>query len=291
MYRIFTLLLLFSLAPAAVPTLCAQDEAPTPQSLVLAEGRALYRLEKAAWVGTDLMRAEFPDEMGKVGGYATYPDGPNTHCVFFAKDSATTILADFSFDSTFASNTATVDRIRQYPTEKELRLRTLRSRAIAHMSTDTIFKTYKNSNLNIVPMVHRGVAKVYILTGPSVAGVVIFGNDYLIEFDGQDEVKSARTLHRNIIPIEYGEEEVETYHSHAESTGSFMTPTDICTLMLYGPYTNWTKHTVLSKTHWNLWSVEKNTMAVLTRKAMDKIRKSMKKMDKKRAKKKKNKSR
>lgn len=286
MYRIFTLLLILSFAPAAAPILHAQDEA----DLVLAEGKALYRLEKAAWNGTDLMREEFPEEMEKVGGYATYPDGSNTHCVFFSRDSITTILADFSFDSTFAINTATIDRVRQYPTEKEVRLRNLRASAIAHMSTNNIFKVYENSNLNIVPMVHQGVAKVYVLTGPSVSGIVIFGNDYLIEFNERDEVKSARALHRNIIQIEYGEASAETYHSHTESTGSYMTPTDVCTLMLYGPYTNWTKHTVLSQTHWNMWDVKKNTMAVLTRKAMDKIKKQMKKMDKKKAKQRKKKN-
>jgi len=286
----YTLLLLLFIASAAVSNLCAQNEKPTPQSLVLAEGKTLYRLEKAAWNGTDLMRAELPDEMGKVGGYATYPDGSDTHCVFFAQDSVGTILADFTFDSTFAINTATLDRVRQYPTAEELRLRTLRSKAISHINSDTLFKTYKNSNLNIVPMVYQGVAKVYVITGPSVTGIVIFGNDYLIEFDEQDEVKSARALHRNIIPVEYGEEKAETYHSHTEQTGSFMTPTDICTLMLYGPYTNWTQHTVLSQTHWNMWNVEKNTMAVLTRKAMKKIDKQMKKLNKKKVKQRKKKN-
>lgn len=285
MRPLFTLLLLICLVPATAPQLCAQA---SEQEAILAEGKALYRLEKAAWVGTDMLREQFPEEMKHFGGYVTYSEEDLTYCTFFTNDSISRVMAIYSFDSTFTVANSTLDRVRQYPTDEELRLRNLRSNAYRRMQTDTIFNVYKNSNLNVVPMVYQGQAKVYVLTGPSVGGVIIFGNDYLIEFDNDDRVKSARSLHRNIIPIEYAEGQTSSSHSHTERTGSFMTPTDICTLMLYGPFTGWDSHTVLSQTHWNIWDIERNTMAVLTRKAMEKIKKHQKKLAKKRKRQKRN---
>jgi hypothetical protein len=279
MRSLFTLLLLLSLTPATAPKLCAQKSV---QDAILAEGKALYRLEKAAWVGTDMLREQFPEEMEHFGGYVTYSKKELTYCTFFTNDSISRVMAVYAFDSTFTVSNSTVERVRQSPTEEELRLRHLRSSAYRKMQTDTIFNVYNNSNLNVVPMVYQGKAKVYVLTGPSIAGVVIFGNDYLIEFDDDDQVESARPLHRNIIPIKYTEEQTSSSHSHTKHTGSFMTPTDICTLMLYGPFTSWDSHTVLSQTHWNIWDIERNTMAVLTRKAMEKIKKHQKKLAKKR---------
>lgn len=286
MRALLTLFLILNFAPAAAPKLLGQKGIQVQRAKVLAEGKALYRLEKAAWNGTDMLREQFPEEMEHFGGYVSLLEGNLTHCVFFTDDSIPRLMAIYTFDSTFSFANAVLDRVRQYPTEEELRLRQLRSSAYRHIAQDTIFKVYKNSNLNVVPMVYEGVAKVYVLTGPSVSGVVIFGNDYLISFDEKDQVQSARPLHRNIIPIEYNDEQESTMHSHTESTGSLITPTDICTLMLYGPFTNWESHTVLSKTHWNFWNVENSSLAVVSRKAMDKIDKHQKKLKKKRKKKK-----
>lgn len=66
-------------------------------------------------------------------------------------------------------------------------------------------------------IINKGEKKVYLLSGPKKNGVLIFGNDYLIEFDKSDNVKNKRLLHKNIIPIEFKNNEgkdAETMHNH-----------------------------------------------------------------------------
>lgn len=282
--RFLTLLLLILLAPASAPNLFSQSAIAAKRAAILKEGETLYRLEKAAWLATDLLREHHPKEMERFGGYTAYTDGEQTHCVFFTNDTETAVLADYKFDSIFSLATVQEDWQRAQPSDLEIRLLHLRRRAYQHIENDTIFKFYNNANLNVIPLIYEGIPKVYALTGPSVSGVVIFGNDYLLTFDQQDQVSDARALHRNIIPIEYNEEQTKTMHSHTEATGSLMTPTDVCTLMLYGPFTGWTSHTVLSATHWNIWTIESNSLAVISRKEIEKMGKKKKRKKKPRKK-------
>ncbi|MBK8496280.1 MAG: hypothetical protein IPL50_15685 [Chitinophagaceae bacterium] len=68
--------------------------------------------------------------------------------------------------------------------------------------------------------------------GPKVSDVVVFGNDYLLTFNNDLELLEKKTLHRNIIPINYGKENESaqnegkttfgTMHSHLPETGDFI---------------------------------------------------------------------
>lgn len=116
---------------------------------------------------------------------------------------------------------------------------------------------------------------MYILTGPKVGGVVIFGNDYLLMFDQHNTLVSRRTLHKNIIPPEYGKEkdkqQVGAVHFHLPETGDFMTPTDVSTLLLYAGQTGWEQHYVVSEHDFSLWDVKTSHLISLTHEAMKKI--------------------
>ncbi len=132
----------------------------------------------------------------------------------------------------------------------------------------------------MIPLVRNGEKKVYILTGPKVDGVMVFGNDYLITFDENDEISSYKALHQNLIPIYYKSEEGEdgmeaetTIHSHLPETGDFMTATDICTLMLYSRFAGWKSHYVSSKKYLNIWDCQKNRLTVVPMKAIKKMNK------------------
>jgi uncharacterized protein YmfQ (DUF2313 family) len=83
-------------------------------------------------------------------------------------------------------------------------------------------------------------------------------------------------LHKNIIPIEYGDDEsgakqLGSMHSHLKSTGPFITPTDICTLMLYTPSAGWEWHYVMSKKYISIWNCKENSLLILTQKAWKQI--------------------
>ena len=158
---------------------------------------------------------------------------------------------------------------------------------MATINSDTLFKTFKNTNLNIIPLVHNGERKVYVLTGPEQNGVVIFGNDYLLTFNNENNLTGKRQLHKNIIPINYGGKEEDgkeiegTIHSHLPETGDFITATDICTLLLYEKFTKWKQHNVVSKNYLNIWNCLTDQLVVIPMGTIEKINKDQKKRKKK----------
>jgi hypothetical protein len=143
------------------------------------------------------------------------------------------------------------------------------------INTDTLFKTYESTNLNLIPLINGKDKKVYVLTGPTETGVVIFGNDYLLTFDENNNVTIKKQLHKNIIPIYYGklEEEEGAMHTHLPETGDFITATDICTLMLYEKYAKWKTYNVVSKKYLNIWNCKTDQLTVITMEALERINK------------------
>lgn len=273
------LLLLFPVTVFAQQTDAEKD--------VVEEGRALYRSEMASWHGTDLFLEQFAHHRANIGGYFSYPDGELTRCVFYDKQAEPEILAAIAFDQTFDIKTAAVDSTRKAFSETETTLYAIRQAALAEIRNDTLFKSYSNTSLNIIPLVWKSERKVYVLTGPQVTGVVIFGNDYLLTFDDENRVSGKKMLHANIIPIEYDEDAKNgqtVMHSHLPATGDLITATDICTLMLYEKYAGWESHIVVSEKFVNIWTCETNSLAVIPRDDFEKIAKDQEKRSKKKKK-------
>ena len=160
-------------------------------------------------------------------------------------------------------------------TDNENNLFIIRNSALKAINTDTLFKRYADTNLNLIPIISGIERKVYILTGPQKSGTVIFGNDYLLNFDSNNNLIKTKHLHKNIIPINYGDSKdkdvIETMHMHSTETGEFITATDICTLMLYEKIANWKRHTVVSKNFISFWNCQTNQLAMLSKKAIDRI--------------------
>ena len=166
----------------------------------------------------------------------------------------------------------------------------IRKIALATIISDTLFKTCQNSHLNIIPRINGDEKKVYVLTGPEQNSVVIFGNDYLLTFDTNNNLITKRQLHKNIIPINYGGREEEgkeiegTLHSHLPETGDFITSTDICTLMLYEKFRKWKQHSVVSKSYLNIWNCKTDQLLVIPMGTIEQINKDQEMRSKKKQK-------
>lgn len=247
---------------------------------ILAEGTRLYKSEMASWYGTDIFLSKFPDRRQKAGGYFSYLKDEKAVCVFFSNDETPRIIGSFSFDSTYDINTAIVEDQERELTIQERDLLVIRQAAIKEFRSDTLFKAYKDMNPNFIPLNDEKGKRVYILTGPEKPGIVVFGNDYLLTFNKDNELKNKKRLHKNIIPIEYGKKDgqliITTMHSHLPETGDIITATDICTLKLYSKYARWGQHYVISQKNVSIWDCNKGTLLVMTKKAWDKIAKSQK---------------
>lgn len=252
---------------------------------IVTEGKLLYKSEMASWYGTDLFLENYQNREN-IGGYFSYTDNDISKCIFFSKSDNPKVIGTISFDSTYNVKTAKIDLSEREFSTNENDLYVIRKIALSEANSDTLFKTYKNTNLNFIPLINGNEKKVYVLTGPQQNGVVIFGNDYLLTFDKNNKLTLKKQLHKNIIPFYYGGKEegkqIEgAVHSHLPETGDFITATDICTLMLYEKFAKWKTHNVVSKKYLNIWNCETDQLTVITMDAFDKINKDQEKRNKK----------
>lgn len=267
---------LFALMTLLTLSVFAQDEPTERAKPIVEEGKRLYRSEMASWYGTDLFLERYKDG-ANINGYFSYDDQGIEKCIFFSKGDKPKVIGAISFDSTFNSRTANTDLTERELTSSENDIYAIRKIALATINSDTLFKRYKNTSFNLIPMIHGGEKKVYVLTGPQQTGVVIFGNDYLLTFDKGNNLINRKQLHRNIISINYGGKEKDgtvvegAMHSHLPETGDFITATDICTLMLYEKFAKWKQHSVVSKDYLSMWNCLTDELVVLPMSVVDKI--------------------
>ncbi len=251
--------LLFSILLFSATTINSfgQDDIAAQTKPIVDEGKRLYMSEMASWYGTDIFLEKFT-KRDKIGGYFSYAENDITKCLFFLKGDTAKVIGTISFDSTYDVRNAAVDLNEREFTKEERALHAIRTLALKAINSDTLFKTYKNTNLNLIPIISNGEKKVYVLTAPKDNGVVIFGNDYLINFDDESNITDIRQLHRNIIIMNYGQKTEDgneitgAMHTHLGETSDFITATDICTLMLYEKFTKWKQYNIISQNYFSI---------------------------------------
>ncbi len=243
------------------------------------EGRILYRSEWASWYGTDIFVAKCATKKELAGGYLSYNSGTGLTNIFFSKGPTPLVLATISFGYDLKPNNYTLDTTSRKLTPVEEQLYTIRQAALAKIYADTSFRIYKNTSLNLVPIIINTVRRVYVLSGSSINGLVVFGNDYLFEFGTDDHLISEKKIHKSFIPIKINKAttdsakttDVASIHTHSPETGDFITATDVCTLLLYENFTTWSQHIVISKNYVSVWDCKKNHLVILTAEAWKKI--------------------
>lgn len=264
----------------------SQDNPTELAQPIVAEGKRMYRSEMASWYGTDLFLEKYGDQKN-IGGYFSYADNDITKCIFFSRAEYPTVIGTISFDNSFDIKTANLDLKEREFSQTEKDLYTIRKQALQEINSDTLFRSYNNTNLNLVPLIDGREKKVYVLTGPKSSGVVIFGNDYLLTFDANNKLLEKKRLHKNIIAATYGTKEengdqvVGAMHTHLPETGEFITATDICTLMLYAKFAKWKQYNVVSAQYLNIWNCETEQLTVVSMAAVEKIQKDQGRLGKK----------
>lgn len=244
---------------------------------ITAEGKKLYRLERASWIGTDVMqdRLKEKDQL-KVGGYMSYKDGENYTCVFFTSGDAPKVIYSVSFDTTYNIEKAVKWTGSRDLTEPENELFQVRQKAIEITRSDKFFVREKNTNFNVIPIIEGDKREVYILTATQASGMLFFGNDYLLTFDATLNMTSKKAFHKSFTEVSTirGKDAV-TVHEHDSKTDELITATDICTLMLYNNITRWSQHIVIGKNYVSMWDCKKKTLTIITAKEFKKISKEL----------------
>jgi hypothetical protein len=272
------LLSLLALLAAAQFAFAQKKDLNAIASRIEKEAKALYNSEWASWYGTDVFMAKCKDKQPIAGGFLSYETPTGRTNIFYSREEQPKVLVTISFGSDYNENNYTLDTATRAFNPAERDLYELKNAAQQRMVHDTTFKVLRNTNLNPVPIIQNGVKKVYVLTGPKVTGVVIFGNDYVLNFDKSNKVTEVKKLHKSFIPSYYAKPgsdtskiQVSAMHSHLPEYDEFITVTDICTLMLYEKFTTWNNCMVISPNYVSLWDCKKNSLTILTTEAWKKI--------------------
>ena len=244
---------------------------------ILKEGKLLYRLERGSWYVTDDMLARFGSKKDSIGGYLSYEtDTKQINTVFFSRFDQDEVLVRYTFDELPQVKAVSIDTTDNAATELERSLIKIRqdARDRAAFNEDGFFSYYENTALNFIPVIQGKRRNVFVLTGPSISGVVLLGNDYKLTYNKRNEFKKKEQIHKSILQFplksdESGNRLRQTIHSHIVT--DYISSTDICTLLLYKQYVEWTSHTVVSKKKVSIFDLDEETLLVLDRKAWDKI--------------------
>ncbi len=272
MKRLLTLIVLI----AGTLAMRGQEVALTKEmTAAVEEGKLLYRSEMATRNGLSIaMRQGLVQS--QIGGFFSSFSNDTTTFICYSKESPPQVVGSVSFDSTFSTRKAIVNLTERDLTKLEKDLYLMNVQAISLAQSNPLFKAYEKTTVRFIPIINQGKKKVYLLTEPLRKGEVIFGNDYLINFDGSTGIGSFKRLHNNIIFIEYGKDSLKTgkqeeyLHSHNATTGDLITATDVCTLMMYGKTAKWKQHLIVTPTYVYDWNCLTNKVTVLLREAIEK---------------------
>jgi hypothetical protein len=262
------LLLLITFINISLAALGQQRDLVKIADSIRAEAEVLYRSEFASWYGSDVFSEKCKTRRTRAAGYLSYDNGQQVINVFFSNAQNPTVLATISFGYDFNAANYKLDTADRQFNTTESALYEIRKAAINEMGRDTLFKGYKNTTLNPIPIISGGKKMLYVLTGTNQTGVMLIGNDYLLNFDKDNKIIAKKSLHKNLMPIQMkdasGKISLGAIHNHLPETGEFITATDICTLMLYEKFTTWKQHIVISQSYTSIWDCERNKLSIVT---------------------------
>lgn len=246
---------------------------------IIEEGYLMFRLELASWQSTDRLRDYLRGpQVRALAGYLSYSDEDSLRSIYYTAGDAPQILATVSFDRDGSPGSLVVDSTARQATQTELLYIQLREAALRNAQNDQtdFYVMYENTGINLVVLPGEKRHKVYFMTAPQVEGVVLMGNDYLLEFDENIQLISRKKLHAGLIEMKLGTEsgakgELITAHEHQKGESDYITSTDLCTLLLYSQLTDWVAHHVLSPKFVSVWDIESEQMLILTQKGFKKI--------------------
>ncbi len=288
-------LLLLSLFPLL---LFSQKPSQKTADKILEEGQILYTLEMANVTSLDVFYdKEYDPKIAK--GCFSYFDKDTIKTIFYreldtttalfkANDSLRKLIKD-EYDLLIVSKTMryinkVLDKKKVYVfendrkiTDYEKKLFAIRFKIFKLFNEDPVmFVKYAKSNLSIVIQDKKKAFEVYVMNVFKDMSFVPLGNDYFFKFDKEGNLLEKKVLHKTLIPLDpayHGKKNDEvksSFHNHkGEDAEEFITPTDVCVLLLFKPACQWDMHYVHSEKYVSVFNIYKNTLSIVDKKEFD----------------------
>lgn len=288
------IILLILLAAGSVFAQKKAAKLPAPEQLkyindsILTEATRLYVFEKMNWWATDEYLERLHDKGDtrdwKNARSFTMVSNDVIRVIFHKSDSC---ILEYRYDM-LTDDVDVVEEWRPLKAEEKaekMRFDTLLAACNALPIPIHSYPADKFSfNVDMI-RIDENVTRVYFMMGALENNSVGFGNDFSVDFDDGGKVLAWRTYHHSFIPVNYENASSSALiHSHTKDN-PYMTPTDICTFMLYAydlkPELNqlW----VYSSLYKGFFLFDAKSMSInfLSSKALKKINKHQEKIHKK----------
>ncbi len=153
------------------------------------------------------------------------------------------IQARAYFDDLSSHKPILLDTLNNIPTPKEVSLIKMKAdinRRLTYDENYMMFKHYDNASHNWIPVISNGRRSIFVFSSPSGFGLiksVMFGEDYRLTYDDNNELVKWDKLHDTLIELpELSGEVVDQIKSlmYELSPSWLITPVDIFTLLKYG---------------------------------------------------------
>jgi len=253
-----------SLALLLVPFFSdAQNAMQEEVKRISAEGKQLYYTEMGTRVATPLFEAKYKGKE-KAEGVVAYTVNDKVHCVYYSGGEKARALATLDFDTLFTAEKVIENFTPGDLTEVEKNLIQIRTKAKQLANTDAQLRKADGCRFLFIPVQYQNKYWVYLIPESETDGRVVFGNDFLLEFDQKGNFKEKKSLHPNTIILKYGKEADPGQdpnggtHVHYPETGDLITATDCCILMLNSKKAGWKQHSVISQNYISFFNCQNN---------------------------------
>jgi hypothetical protein len=290
----------FSVYCFLLPAFCfGQKVSQKTADKILEDGQVLYALEMASITSLDIFYDKEYDAKA-IKGYFSYFEKDTLKTVFYSEiDTASPVFKEkdtlknlikgpmdlivvnitvkYVNKAINKAKAILVDKSRK-PSEYEKKLFDIRFKIYKLFNDDPItFVKYENSSLSIIILDKKKEYEVWIMTVMNDKSFVPIGNDYFLKYDKTGALIEKKRLHTSLIPLELkylgkkNDEVKSSFHNHkGESAPPYITPTDICILMLFKPITQWDLHYVYSDKYVSVYNMYSGKLSIVLRKDFEK---------------------
>jgi hypothetical protein len=259
--------LMFSLLLLLVVGNAIAQDIQTKIKPVIEEGKQIFQIEMANRMAPKLFKAKYKGKE-KASEHISYLESNSVRSVFFTKGEKPKVLGSILFDASFEEDNIMSEFTERELSVKEIEISKLKSAASKMLQDASSFNALPNTSFSIVPLMPNGENKVFILSIPKEEGTVLFGNDYVLNFDNKFNLTSKEALHRTLASVTYTpgagrENDQKSSHTHVATNGDLVTSTDIATLLLFQKPTGWSQHTFIAENYIFFWSYVSNELKAI----------------------------
>ncbi|UYZ59921.1 hypothetical protein [Hymenobacter latericus] len=212
-------------------------DAEAARQQALRDGLALYEVERASWVSDDVLRAQpsLPLQPVTFLSYAT-PDSVRTVFIGVVANQPTVVLQVSYGKGQLQPSQARVQPTGRPLADNEEKLFLIQQDVLKRQRKLTGGQSPAGTTYNVSVIEQGTTYKAYLLLGATTAGVVPLGADWCLTYGPDGKLQRTQRLHQSYVPITpppAGTTVQASVHTHLPGYPALITPTDICTLLLY----------------------------------------------------------